>query len=189
MFFYCGYERGVFQIPEKSRWCSVFDKQGFDFANYLSDLNIYYLYGPGNKINSDMSCNLVKDIVNSLKAKAGIATGYRKYKLILRAGHIEMLLPLYGKLGLFLDDTDLKADNFDQMQNRKFVSGKLGPMAGNIAFVLYKCSYGEYKIQMYVNERLIKMSACVSKVECPLKKFLDYYQGIVDQCDYNSICN
>ena len=192
MFTACSFEISALGRPRHSGWCSLFDTEDLKIFDYYFDLLTYYSFGPAYKINIDSSCALLKDIYSNMLSVAGNDTSnHRQYKVIARFAHGETLVPLLGKLGLFVDTKHLEGDNYDEMKNRKFKFGKLAPLSGNVAFVLYKCSAAkghDYKVQMYHNERLIQLPSCSSKVDCTLQKFQSYYEDMVKNCDFDKIC-
>ena len=192
MFAACAWGVEKFRYPQDSRWCSLFSKEDQKVYDYYSDLFFYYTSGPGKQINIDMGCPLLQDILSNLLLMAGKISGSNRRKIIARFGHGSTLIPALHKLGLFLDNDLLLANNYEQMRDREFKVGKITPMSGNFAFVLYKCSaYGGheiYKIQFYHNERLVKLPACHSKVECTLHEFINYCKRILFKCNYDELC-
>ena len=193
MFRACGWGVEAFGDSLDQGWCSVFtidDQKAYDL---YADLYMYYLLGPGNLLNKDIMCNLLKDIFTSFQRTAKETTGAAKPKVTVRIGHGHTVMLPLNRLGLFLDKFPLKADaDYDKLENREFIYGKIAPMSGNFVFVLFKCPSAAgngYKIQLYHNERLIKLPACQSKVECTLKELLDYYKDILnDKCDFDQLC-
>ena len=190
MFRACSWSVQAFGDFEDSGWCSLFNSEDQKVYDYYVDLFNYYAAGPANQDTTDGSCVLLQDIISNLEmASVKVAKG-RQLKLIARIGHVRTIGWPLTKLGLFLDKIPLKADNYESMRNRGFKIGKVAPMSGNFAFVLYKCHYGQYKIQFYLNERLLKLPACHSKIYCSLRQFLNYYKASIDICArrYDEIC-
>lgn len=56
-------------------------------------------------------------------------------------------------------EVELRADNYDQMQSRKFKSSELVPFSANFAAVKYQCR-GTEKIMFLLNQRPLEMSWC-----------------------------
>lgn len=113
-------------------------------------------------------------------------------------GHAETLGPLYCALGLFKDQEGLRADNFDKRPDHKFRTSEILPFSANIIFVLYECvpeelgedeeiEEGDYYLQMFINEKPHVIPGC-EKFYCPYKQVRHYYQKLIDQCDFKSIC-
>ena len=190
MFRACAWSVQAFGASDKSGWCSVFDFKDQEAYDLYVDLYTYYLFGPGNQLNVDIGCPLLQDIIANIEAAAGMTTGMKKLKFIARVGHSTTVLAPLFKLGLFLDKEHLKANNYKLLRTRKFRFGKIAPMSGNFAFVLYKCMDDQsYKIQLYVNERIVKLPACQLQTDCSLSQFLNYYKKSISKCDYRKACN
>ena len=185
----CAIERAKFGISGQSSWCSLIAGTE-DIGNYYNDLNDWYLYGPGNELNANLSCDLLKGIFQSIQARSK-KNKKSQNKVIVRVGYFVQLLTFLDRLGLFINEPMLKADDFLKVSDRKYKVGKLAPFSGNIAFVLYECNTDyktDYKLQFYLNERLTKLPSCVSMVDCSLADFKEYYKGIVDKCNHKKTC-
>ncbi len=106
-------------------------------------------------------------------------------------------MPLLSLLGLFKDDEHLRADNFDQMQERRFRTSIVSPFAANVAFILHKCEeiyHSEprvqsdlFKVQILVNEKPVKFPFCDAHL-CPYSLFRERYAKYVDSCDMVNLC-
>jgi multiple inositol-polyphosphate phosphatase/2,3-bisphosphoglycerate 3-phosphatase len=57
--------------------------------------------------------------------------------------HSGTILKMFGVLGLFKDENELKHDNYIEMKNRQWRTSKIDAFASNLAFVLY-----EYEINV-----------------------------------------
>ena len=192
MFAACSWGVEKFGYSQNSRWCSLFSAEDQKVYDYLTDAYYYFLFGPGKQINIDVGCPLLQDILTNLQSMAGRISVPGTRKIIARFGHTTTVMAALNKLGLFIDNVPLLASNYEQMRDRQFKLGKITPMSGSIAFVLYKCSpyrgHEIYKIQFYHNERLVKLPACYSKVSCTLDEFLHYYKEILRKCDFDKTC-
>ena len=192
MFRACGWSVQAFGDSEDSGWCSLFTPEDQKIYDFYVDLYIYNVFGPGNQLNPDQSCVLVQDIFNSLKRKTEEMKGTQNSasKAIFRFGHGETVISPLNKLGLFLERVPFTADNYKRLRDRVYRTGMIAPMGGNIAFVLYKCVYGEYKIQFYHHERLTKLPGCPSKMHCTLKELLSYYEDNINECanQFEQVC-
>ena len=185
----CAYDIALFGGSRSSGLCSLFDEHDMRIMEYALDLQNFYKRSAGYKINFESSCPLLADFFHSLQAKAGRNSKYGNYSGVFRASHAETLIPLYALLGVRVDEETLVSENYEQMKNRQFRPGCLAPFAGNIMFVLYECDKGrDYKIQLYVNERLTRIPCCKSDVDCDFKTFEKCYQEVVDGCDFEHIC-
>ena len=154
----------------------------------------YYTKSNAYKITYESSCPLLRDILKSLQAKAGRNVSYEKYSALFRSGHSDTLIPFYALLGIYTNKIPLLSTNYIENKNRTFRVGCLCPFSGNLYFVLYKKDDGnnpisDYKIQLYVNERLTKIPGCKSSSDCDFSEFEKQYQSIVDNCDYKNMCD
>ena len=188
LFLACGFGVQKFRGYEGTKECSLFSAEDQQVFDYYVDSYMYYLIGPGNKLNTDVSCFQLQDIIMHIQSMAGRIPGFSKQKVISRHGHGSTMYPIVNQLGLFMGDTPLLADNYEELRDREFKFGNVAPMSGNYAFVLYQCPYGKYKIQFYLNEKIVKLPACQNK-DCDLDEFLSYYKPIAEKCDWDKFCN
>ena len=179
------------EVHGGSEWCSLFTPKDQAIYDLYIDLYLYYRRGPAYQLNMDISCVLLQDIFTNLKTMARVNATVHKMRVVVRMGHATNVIAPLLKLGLFLDNVPLKAKDQEKLlKKREFRYGKIAPMSGGFAFVLYKCRNGEYKIQLYINERLVKLSACQSEIDCTLRKVLDHYEKTIDKCasDHDKMC-
>ena len=194
MFRACGWGVSIYGDAEGSRWCSLFSTEDQKIWNLYEDMWAANFWGPGFQLNLDTSCVQLQDLITNMKRMAqDIKSTQRPKKVIARFGHGQTIrLPL-GKLGVegYTLEYPLTVDNYENLKNRKFRLGKAGPMSGNYAFVLYKCHYGEYKVQLYIHEKLVKLPGCRSKVYCSLREFLAYHEDTISKCasKFDQICS
>ena len=127
---------------------------------------------------------------------------YFRYKTgIFKFGHSESLVPLMSLLGLFKDDKEFRADNFNEMGSRKFRATRISPFSANIAFILHKCDNDfngsevdeeskmsqQYKLQLILNERPETFPFCDDEL-CPYSTVRQTYQKYIDKCDIDKLC-
>ena len=73
------------------------------------------------------------------------------------------MIPMIATLGLFRDESHLKAENFMKNLNRQFRVDNFSPFSANLAFVLQKCTnekerekagdtLDQYKVHILINE-------------------------------------
>ena len=159
------------------------------FYDLFVDLYSYQRWGPGSQLNLDTSCILLKDLLDNLK---GMSKGKPDVlKVIIRVGHGGTITNAVGRLGLFVSKVPMKAKYYKTLlKKREFTYGKVLPMSGSFAFVLYKCHHAGHKVQLYVNERLVKLPPCHSKFDCTLKSLLDKYEKDFNSCalNYDNVC-
>ena len=99
-------------------------------------------------------------------------------------------------LGLHKDSDDLRADNFNEMKNRKFRASKISPFAANVAFILYKCDTNKskkdlsesFKVKLLVNEKPARFPFCNTDL-CPYNLLREKYSPYVNSCDLTTLCN
>ena len=188
LYLMCAYDTAIFDTPLDSGWCSLFDKSDFDILEYLLDLKSYYKRSTGYRITYESSCPLLKDVLHSIQARANRDVNYPSLRGIFRSSHAETIIPLYALMDLLVNKEPLKANNYNVMKDRPFKAAKIAPFAGNIGFVLYKCQDSSYKVQVYGNEKLIKLPCCETAVDCLLEVFEECYSKIVHMCDLDKMC-
>lgn len=186
IFLACSYELTMLHGTLSKGICSLFDKEDFVVMEYLYDLKQYYKRSAGHPLNYEIACTLLSDIYNSLKE--AVDDEEDAYSGIFRSGHAETILPIVTLLGVYLDDIKLTAENFKYMKFRKFRPACIAPFAGNLYFILYKCKDKQYKIQFYLNEKLVKLPCCEGMSDCDFEDFLKCYKDIVDECDLKKTC-
>lgn len=180
----CAYDLGMFHGA--SGICSLLDEDELSVMEYSLDLKHFYKHFTAFKISFQSSCPLLKTMVESLKSAASNSTA--SFVGIFRSAHAETLIPLYALLGLYTDKENMLSSNYEKMKNRNFRPACMTPFAGHIYFVLYQCEKNEYKIQMYVNERLTKIPCCESAEDCDFKTFLNCYEKVVNDCHFDQMC-
>ena len=170
--------------PNKiSPWCRVFSDDDLEIIEYAKDLKSYWEDGPGYNLNYDQACVLGKDmwdIFNNVINGDDSTTG------TLYFSHSGATQKFLAFLQLFVDEDDLRSDNFEQMKDRKWKTSQHVPMANNIAFVLQECGEGDYKIGLFLNEQLVQVPGC-NEDWCPMETFIDLYPQIKG-CDFNKAC-
>ena len=187
MFELCAYHINMFQGSLGNGMCSLLDKEDIRVIEYLHDLDYFYSYSAGHELNYKMYCPLVSDIYHSLQDARYNKTG--AYTGVFRVAHQETLESLLTLLGVYIKHGEtLKASNYEKMKNRTFRSACMAPYSGNLYFTLYKCIDGEYKVQLYVNENLVRIPCCKSATDCKFEVFLNCYKKIVHDCNFKRMC-
>ena len=193
MYVACSFE--VALLSKTNGWCALFDVHDLQVVEYLYDLKHFWKRGYGYEINYKIACTLLSDIHQSLVNASNHDYEHMKYGTF-RFAHGETLQPLYALLGLFQVSEKLRADNFDKVgPTQQYRTSQIVPFGANIAFVLYKCNSAaaadpihQFKLQVFVNERLVVLPCCGSESLCPLAKFLHYYNKAVQSCDLKEHC-
>lgn len=121
---------------------------------YAKDLEEWNLGGSASTVNKRLSCDLVQDMVKRMETLDGPST-------IAYFAHSTTLQLFLTGLGYAHLDTPLKADNYDQMADRAWISSKISCLATNVAVVRYDCADG-VKIQFLHNERPLQLDWCVN---------------------------
>ena len=102
--------------------------------------------------------------------------------------HEGTLGKVMARLGLFRDAEPLRADNFVWNIGRQWRTARVLPFASNMVFVLFRCTLETYKIQLYINERLVPIPGCSSAEACPYSEFVQMMRPIIETCDLDVIC-
>ena len=181
----CAYELGMHGGTMDTGFCSLLDAEDHFVGEYLIDLKHFYTRSAGFGINYESACPLLDDFVKTLN---NFVESPKLGKIgVFRSAHAETIIPLFALLNVSLDHVQMKADNFEDLKTRRFRGACLSPFSGNLYFVLYDCD-GVYKIQLYINERLVKLPCCKSDVDCTFEEFLEHYKLMTDKCHFEHIC-
>ncbi|KAK2718384.1 multiple inositol polyphosphate phosphatase 1-like [Artemia franciscana] len=164
-----------------SPWCSVFTPKDLAIIEYREDLKYYYDSGYGHDINYQQGCPMIKDVISVLKGSSQNNTIGHFYFT-----HSGTVLKFLARLGLFKDSTPLRYDNYSTQKNRLWRTSIIDSFASNIAFVLYNCGEEE-KVAVYIQEKVVKLPFCESEM-CKIKEFLNGYNDIGNNCDFEAIC-
>ena len=192
MYGVCSWDLIMFNGSLSKGMCSMFTQDELSVIEYGEDIDDYYMRSNAYNISYQSSCPLLRDVLQSLQAQAGRNVSYNKYSGLFRSGHSDTVLPFYAMLGVYTNRIPLLSTNYLQNENRTFLVGCLVPFSANLYFVLYKKDgnneVNDYKIQLYVNERLTQIPGCQSMTDCNFATFEKHYQGIVNRCDYQKMC-
>lgn len=121
---------------------------------YAKDLEEWLLAGTASTLNTKLACELVQDMLNKLDSSSGPASIYFSHSTTLQL--------FLTALGIAADATPLRADNYEQMANRKWQTSQISPFTTNVAAVRYDCASGP-KIQFFLNERpIVDLDWCVN---------------------------
>lgn len=126
---------------------------------YRDDLVYYYKSSHGSRINRNMKCAAISDMLNRLSSDTGPKT-------TVYFSHSAALQLFLTGLGALRDNIHLKADNFDKMSIRKWKTSDISPFAGNIAVVRYKCRDTQDQVKFYLNEKQLHFDWCKSNGAC-----------------------
>ena len=101
----------------------------------IDDVKDFWIKGYGYSINSDMSHDLLEDLLDCLTSSDS------PRKACLRFGHAETVIPIIVALGMFKDIQDLSLASrprLPQFHDRMWRSGRVCPFATNIQVALTK---------------------------------------------------
>lgn len=143
---------------------------------YRDDIMYFYKSSHGSKLNRNIKCAAIKDMLKRLDDKAGPKT-------TVYFSHSSALQLLLTGLGAMQDDFNLKSDNFTQMYMRKWRTSRISPFAGNIAVVRYECIEND-QVKFFLNEKLLHLDWCQTNGACNWQDFKDKYAFYANEnCD------
>lgn len=133
----------------------AFTPSQVNILEYNEDLKYFYKSGYGRSLNKRLSCTAVTDMLKHLESK-------EQPKVISYFAHEATILLLLTALGANKDQYDLRADNFQQMQRRKFRSSELSPFAANLAVIKYDCPNDNErtKVMFFLNQKPLDFAEC-----------------------------
>jgi len=136
--------------------CDVFDEEQLQVLQYDSDMKHYYKTGYGNKINYELFCSLVENVLENFDS---VVNNEKKETTVLRFGHAETTIPIVTFLGLFRDEMSMNSSNFNLMKiNRKWQTAEIAPFSANVVFTLYEDGEtGVYFVSTSVNGYLVQL--------------------------------
>ncbi|ESN90184.1 hypothetical protein HELRODRAFT_182785 [Helobdella robusta] len=155
------------------------DNHVLELMEYATDLSAYWWKGPGNKINYQMACEVIVEMIRLFDS---ILAGKSQELGRFYFSHAETLIPLLNILGLFRGDPPLKHDQFEQNKNREFKTTRMSPFATNFVIVLFyrgqKMSLETAFVQLYFKGKPYYFPYCGKKSICKysiLRGFLEEY--------------
>lgn len=66
MYDMCRFEK-AWEVSKTSAWCAPFTKEELRVMEYMEDLYYYYAIGNGRKINAQLGCPVLQDMVNNFR--------------------------------------------------------------------------------------------------------------------------
>ncbi|GAN00676.1 multiple inositol polyphosphate phosphatase 1-like isoform 2 [Mucor ambiguus] len=164
-------------------FCRLFSRQDVVALEYLDDLKHYYKYSYGlPALNEKMACDLGKYIVASINAM--IDKKEDTFKLDVKFGHSETLLPLRTLLGLYQEKLSPNSSN-QEIEDRQFKLSNFGYFANNIAIQLLS-KEGKFYVRILDNEKPILLPGCQS-IHCPIDRFRKV-MSLKTQCNFVEFC-
>lgn len=139
---------------------------------YAKDMSEWYMSGSASSLNAHLACELVQDMFDKLlEAHRGpIVSAYfahsTTFQLFLTA------------LGIAVQDTPLRADNYKDMTDRQWKTSQISPFATNLAVVRHNCTDG-VKVQFLFNERPLLLDWCTRDGLCDLGVIKERFSTII----------
>uniref|UniRef100_A0A1B0CIG4 Multiple inositol polyphosphate phosphatase 1 n=1 Tax=Lutzomyia longipalpis TaxID=7200 RepID=A0A1B0CIG4_LUTLO len=146
----CTYEQ-AWRIHEPSSWCSLFTPDDVKVLEYLHDLEEYYLSGSGSELNKLLPLELLDNFLNHFVNES-------EPRVVAFFAHSTIIELFLTSIGLAEDEMDLRADNYEEMENRKWRTSLLAPFAGNLAVVGFTCKPQSKNHLMFIlNEKILSV--------------------------------
>lgn len=122
---------------------------------YAVDLKDYYEEGYGFNMNARIPCLAVQDLLKNLESK-------NQPQVTAYFTHSSMIHLMLTALGAVVDREALRADNYPQMNRRKFRTSELSPFAANLAVIKYDCPNDNErnKIMFFLNQKPLDFDWC-----------------------------
>lgn len=122
---------------------------------YYEDIHYYYKSGYGHKINENIACAAVADLMKHLESK-------EKPQVIGYFTHSSTVQLLLVALGVAKDREALRADNYLDMSRRKWKVSEIGPFGANLAAIKYDCpnESERNKVMFFLNEKPVDLDWC-----------------------------
>ncbi|XP_018392882.1 PREDICTED: multiple inositol polyphosphate phosphatase 1-like [Cyphomyrmex costatus] len=154
----CRFERTLY-LDKPSPWCDVFTDDEMQVLEYEEDLFYYYNSGPGDKINSQLGCYLIRDIVDHFTK---LETNGDEPKGVFYFTHSQMMVLFLTAMGIAQNPMPLTATNFRDMNHRKWRISQLIPFAANFAAIFHRCNSSDapFKVAFYLNENPLTIEGC-----------------------------
>ncbi|KAJ8665110.1 hypothetical protein QAD02_006772 [Eretmocerus hayati] len=183
----CRYEKSWFEPDRLAAWCAAFTEEDIEVLEYHEDVGCYYYSGPGRKINGDVGCPPLREMHKSfrrLERKRDVEP-----KGIFYFAHTVTLQTAFRAFDIGINPVPLVGTNYEAMRNRVYKTSLLGPFAGNIISVFYRCNDSKvpHRVQIFVSERVWTTEGCDDGV-CDWQVLKKKYQKTVDECDL-SFCH
>ncbi|XP_065217617.1 uncharacterized protein LOC135843604 [Planococcus citri] len=127
---------------------------------------------------------------DSVKKKASKSKKKSPKKVTFYFTHLTAILKFITHLRfLDIDDDEkehLTVDNYNEMDNRKWRTARIGAFGTNISINLMKCNKS-YSILVMHQERPVKLPGCKFEL-CLLDDFLKEYRDSIFNCNYKEMC-
>lgn len=188
-----------YAVDGDSPWCAAFTNQELVVLEYLEDLDDYHGDAYGRDINSQIPCDLVRDLLIKVDGAMKPNAKPRSYLHFSHAGAIKPLASYFGLFKGFGASGEASSNPgedycaFDKENTRAWRSSYVAPFGANFAFVLHKCASAEgsrdansFKLMTLVQESPMRVDGCDAEL-CPVQQFVSRYQSALG-CDLNRLC-
>lgn len=136
---------------------------------YRDDLIYFYKSSHGSKLNRNVKCAAIKDMLHRLDNSSGPKT-------TVYFSHSAALQLFLTGLGAMRDPIDLKSENFAEMSKRKWRTSEISPFAGNVAVVRYNCAASARdQVKFFLNEKLLQLDWCEANGACDWQILKEQY--------------
>ncbi|XP_011053113.1 PREDICTED: multiple inositol polyphosphate phosphatase 1-like isoform X3 [Acromyrmex echinatior] len=158
----CRFERTL-HLNKPSPWCYVFTDDEMRVLEYEEDLFYYYNSGPGEEINSQLGCYLIRDMVDHFTK---LEVNGDEPKGVFYFTHSQMMTLFLTAMGVAQNPVPLTATNFRDMDYRNWRISQLVPFAANFAAVFHRCNSSDtvFKVAFYLNENPLTIEGCKNGV-------------------------
>uniref|UniRef100_A0A1B0D7V2 Multiple inositol polyphosphate phosphatase 1 n=1 Tax=Phlebotomus papatasi TaxID=29031 RepID=A0A1B0D7V2_PHLPP len=147
----CIYEQ-AWKITDPSPWCSLFSPDDVKVLEYLHDLEEFYLAGSSSELNERMAKELLENFLDYFVSRKEP----RVAAFFAHSTTLELFLTI---LRIGQDDVALTAENFKEMEDRKFRTSQIAPFAGNLGVVSVSCGKSKRNRLLFIlNERQLDLN-------------------------------
>ena len=178
----CNFEHVSPTESHNSSFCDLIPRSAYALLDYERDLSRYYKSSYPNKLGYELSCVVLEDVLKQFESEDPATS--------LRFAHSETLVPLITLLGINKDQDINYSWDKEEFWNRTTKLSEIDPFATNLGFVVFKNSSSEENIiKIFLNERQVKISACLSEEGCTRSELLKIVQSTSGQCDRSVMCS
>ncbi|XP_018023682.1 multiple inositol polyphosphate phosphatase 1 isoform X3 [Hyalella azteca] len=182
----CRYETAWWPVRE-SVWCRAFSERDILVLEYHQALRYYYeqAYG-GPALNYEMACSTVSDLLKQIRDRI---SGSSQRKASLYFSHDKELLFLYTALGLYRPSSPLTHDSRSAHIGGPFAISSLVPFSSNLAFVLYSCNDGAYRVGgFHLGKPLSLSPLCPDDTSGTCSWPILKIEDIAQSCNIRTLC-
>ncbi|KAJ8939141.1 hypothetical protein NQ318_010896 [Aromia moschata] len=165
----------------KSPWCSPFTENELKILEYAEDLKYYWQDGYGHELTYKQACPAFSDMISILTSKDQFP------KVTVYFTHSGTILKMLAHIGLYKDDGNLTATDYDKIHNRKWRTSQIDSFASNLAFILFRCGKKDKILTMH-QETVIRLPSCPNTDLCEIEKINAFYSESINGCNFKALC-